>query len=93
MLRRSPLWVAVAPAPAAAAGSAAVRVWGLSPNEQAQLMLKNTELAGPQAGGPDLATPVELVPGLLAETTIVDLVISSTDATGNWKIPVTIPAN
>ena len=93
MLRRGPLWVAVAPAPGAAAGSAAVRVWGLSPNEQAQLMLKNTELAGPQAGGPDLATPVELVPGPLAETTIVDLVISSTDATGNWKIPITIPAN
>jgi hypothetical protein len=94
-LRRGPLWVAVAPTvaptPGAAAGSATVRVWGLSPNEQAQLMLRNTELAGPQAGGQDPANPVELEPGPLAETNILDLVISSADATGNWKIPVTIP--
>ena len=94
-LRRGPLWVAVAPTvaptPGAAAGFATVRVWGLSPNEQAQLMLRNTELTAPQAGGQDPANPVELEPGPLAETTILDLVISSADATGNWKIPVTIP--
>jgi len=92
ILRRGPLWVAVASTPGAAAGSATVRVWGLSPNEQAQLMLKNTELAGPQTGGQDPTNPVELVPGPLAETTIVDLVISSADAADNWKIPVTISA-
>jgi hypothetical protein len=89
-LRRGPLWVTVEPSPVAAAGSATVRVWGLQPNEQAKLMLQKAELAAPQAGSEDPAKSIDLVPGPLAESTVLDLVITADESSNIWKFPVAV---
>jgi hypothetical protein len=86
-LRRGPLWVTVEPSPVAAAGSATVKVWGLQPNEQAKLMLQQAELAAPQAGSEDPAKSIDLVPGPLAESTVLDLVITADESSNIWKFP------
>jgi hypothetical protein len=89
-LRRGPLWVTVEPSPVAAAGSATVRVWGLQPNEQAKLMLQKAELAAPQAGSEDPAKSIDLKPGPLAESTVLDLVITADESSNIWKFPVAV---
>jgi hypothetical protein len=89
-LRRGPLWVTVEPSPVAAAGSATVRVWGLQPNEQAKLMLQKAELAAPQVGSEDPAKSIDLVPGPLAESTVLDLVITADESSNIWKFPVAV---
>jgi hypothetical protein len=89
-LRRGPLWVTVEPSPVAGAGSATVRVWGLQPNEQAKLMLQQAELAAPQAGSEDPAKSIDLVPGPLAESTVLDLVITADESSNIWKFPVAV---
>lgn len=89
-LRRGPLWVAVEPTPVATAGSATVKVWGLQPNEQAKLMLQKVELAAPQAGSEDPAKSIDLVPGPLAESTVLDLVITADETSNIWKFPVAV---
>ncbi|MFN7894751.1 MAG: hypothetical protein ACK5Q6_01130, partial [Cyanobacteriota bacterium] len=89
-LRRGPLWVTVEPSPVAAAGSATVRVWGLQPNEQAKLMLQKAVLAAPQAGSQDPAKSIDLVPGPLAESTFLDLVITADESSNIWKFPVVV---
>jgi hypothetical protein len=89
-LRRGPLWVTVEPSPVAAAGSATVKVWGLQPNEQAKLMLQKAELAAPQAGSDDPAKSIDLVPGPLAQSTVLDLVITADESSNIWKFPVVV---
>ncbi|MCX5952093.1 MAG: hypothetical protein NTZ40_01035 [Cyanobacteria bacterium] len=89
-LRRGPLWVAVEPTPVAAASSATVKVWGLQPNEQAKLMLQKVELAAPQVGSEDPAKSIDLVPGPLAESTVLDLVITADETSNIWKFPVAV---
>ena len=89
-LRRGPLWVTVEPSPVAAAGSATVKVWGLQPNEQAKLMLQKAELAAPQAGSEDPAKSIDLVPGPLAQSTVLDLVITADESSNIWKFPVVV---
>jgi hypothetical protein len=89
-LRRGPLWVAVEPTPVAAASSATVKVWGLQPNEQAKLMLQKVELAAPQAGSQDPAKSIDLVPGPLAQSTVLDLVITADETSNIWKFPVVV---
>jgi hypothetical protein len=74
----------------AAAGSATVRVWGLQPNEQAKLMLQKAELAAPQAGSEDPAKSIDLKPGPLAESTVLDLVITADESSNIWKFPVAV---
>jgi hypothetical protein len=89
-LRLGPLWVTVEPSPVAAAGSATVKVWGLQPNEQAKLMLQKAVLAAPQAGSQDPAKSIDLVPGPLAQSTVLDLVITSDESSNIWKFPVVV---
>jgi len=89
-LLRGPLWVTVEPTPVAAAGSATVKVWGLQPNEQAKLMLQKAVLAAPQAGSQDPAKSIDLVPGPLAESTVLDLVITADETSNIWKFPVAV---
>jgi hypothetical protein len=89
-LRRGPLWVTVEPTPVAAAGSATVKVWGLQPNEQAKLMLQKVELAAPQAGSEDPAKSIDLVPGPLAQSTVLELVITADQTSNIWKFPVVV---
>jgi hypothetical protein len=89
-LRRGPLWVAVEPTPVTAAGSATVKVWGLQPNEQAKLVLQKAVLAAPQAGSQDPAKSIDLVPGPLAESTVLDLVITADETSNIWKFPVAV---
>jgi hypothetical protein len=89
-LRRGPLWVTVEPTPVAAASSATVKVWGLQPNEQAKLMLQKVELAAPQAGSEDPAKSIDLVPGPLAQSTVLELVITADETSNIWKFPVAV---
>jgi hypothetical protein len=89
-MRLGPLWVTVEPSPVAAAGSATVKVWGLQPNEQAKLMLQKAVLAAPQAGSQDPAKSIDLVPGPLAQSTVLDLVITSDESSNIWKFPVVV---
>ena len=89
-LERPPILVAVEPTPVAAAGSATVRVWGLQPNEQAKLMLQKVELAAPQAGSQDPAKSIDLKPGPLAQSTVLDLVITDGETSNIWKFPVVV---
>jgi hypothetical protein len=65
-------------------------VWGLQPNEQAKLMLQQAELAAPQAGSEDPAKSIDLVPGPLAESTVLDLVITADESSNIWKFPVAV---
>ena len=89
-LERPPILVWVEPPAVAAAGSATVKVWGLQPNEQAKLMLQKVELAAPQAGSQDPAKSIDLVPGPLAQSTVLDLVITDGETSNIWKFPVVI---
>jgi hypothetical protein len=89
-LRRGPLWVAVEPTPVTAAGSATVKVLGLQPNEQAKLMLQKAVLAAPQAGSEDPAKSIDLKPGPLAQSTVLDLVITADESSNIWKFPVVV---
>jgi hypothetical protein len=53
-------------------------------------MLQKVELAAPQAGSEDPAKSIDLVPGPLAQSTVLELVITADQTSNIWKFPVVV---